>query len=206
MATQVDHLAAGRWVRVLRSVVDADGVVFAAGGTWRIDAIESQFGSLVVTFRLFAAAGAATMRLDLRAPDGPRLGRMRDWFEVIEPPADAPPEPELPRTPRVLSALAEALRVGDIGEAEARLRDLAARPEYRGENLETLAERLESVARELAAVDRARAGWLYDRAIDCWYGWGAMATSGGDGAARAPRIDAARTRRAAFLAAPRPKA
>lgn len=203
MATQVDHLAAGRWIHLLRSVVDADGVAFVAGGTWRIDAIESPMGSLIVTFRLFALAGGATMRLDLRAPDGPLLGRMRDWFEVVDPPADAPPEPAPSRTPRILSTLAQALRAGDIGAAEATVRDLAARPEYRGENLEALAERLEAVARELSTVDRERAAWLYDRAIDSWYGWGAMATSGGDGAARATRIEAARARHAAFLAAAR---
>lgn len=34
--------------------------------------------------------------------------------------------------------------------------------------------------------DRAAAEWLYDRAIDCWYGWGSLATRGGDGAARLP--------------------
>lgn len=77
MATQVDHLAAGRWIRLLRSVVDADGLAFAADGTWRIDAIESQMGSLIVTFRLFAMAGGATMRLDLRAPGTPRSWRRR---------------------------------------------------------------------------------------------------------------------------------
>lgn len=203
MGTQVDHLAAGRWIHLLRSVVDADGAAFAAGGTWRIEAIDSPMGSLIVTFRLFAVAGGATMRLDLRAPDGPRLGRMRDWFEVVDPPADAPPEPEPSRPPRALSALASALRSGDIGAAEARVRDLAARPEYRGENLEALAERLEAVARELPPADRERAAWLYDRAIDCWYGWGALATSGGDGAARARRIEAACARHAAFRAAPR---
>jgi hypothetical protein len=52
----------------------------------------------------------------------------------------------------------------------------------------------------LSIVDRARAAWVYGRAIDAWYGWGAMATSGGDGAARAPRTEAALARHAVFLA------
>jgi len=193
MAVQVDHLMAGRWIRLLRDMADADGVAFTAGGTWRIDAIAVDMATLVVTFSL----GGATMRLDLRAPDGPRLGRMRDWFEVVEPPADAPPEPQ---PPRILSPLAIELRSGDVGAAEAVIRHLAARREYRGENLQSLAEALEAVARELSSVDRERAAWLYERAIEAWYGWGSMATSGGDGAARVPRIEAARARHAAFLA------
>lgn len=200
MAAQVDHLAAGRWIRLLRPMVDADGLAFAAGGTWRIDAIAVDTSTLTVTFRLHAAGGDVTMRLDLRAPESPRLGRMRDWFEIVDPPADAPPEPEPAPSPRILSTLANELRSGDIAAAEARVRDLAAHRQYGGENLQVLAERLEAVARELSPVDRDRAAWLYDRAIDCWYGWGALATSGGDGTARASRIEAARARHAAFLA------
>lgn len=196
MAVQVDHLVAGRWIRLLRPVVDADRVAFPTDGTWRIDSIVVDMATLIATLDL----RGATMRIDLRAPDGPRLGRMRDWFEVIDPPADAAPEPQPEPALRTLSPLATELRSIDLEAAEALVRDLAARPAYRGENLQALAEYLEALARELCSADRDRAAWLYDRAIDAWYGWGAMATSGGDGAARAPRIEAALARHAAFLA------
>lgn len=183
-------------MRLLRPVVDAARRAFAEGSVWHIEAIDADIATMKVTLRLRSCDGeAAVLCLDLRAPDGPRLGRMRDWFEVIDPPVDS--RPELPR-PRDLSALAEALRSDDLVAAESRLRALAR--DYEGERLQLFAERLEGVARELAAVDHARAAWLYERAIDAWYGWGAMATSGGDGAARAPRIEAARARHAAFLA------
>ncbi|MBX3501651.1 MAG: hypothetical protein KF889_19595 [Alphaproteobacteria bacterium] len=200
MAIQVDHLAVGRWIRLLRPVSDAEGLTFAAGATWRIDAIAADTSTLIVTLRLYAVGSDATMRLDLRAPDGPRLGRMREWFEVVDPPCVVPSGPEPSREPEGLSTLARELRLGDIGAADARVRELAMRPRYAGENLQALAERLEAVARELSAVDLDRAAWIYEQAIDCWHGWGAMATSGGDGAARAPRIEAAQARQAAFLA------
>ena len=186
-------------MRLLRPVVDAASRVFAEGSTWHIEAIDADVATMKVTLQLRSLDGEATLCLDLRAPDGPRLGRMRDWFDVIDPPADAPRE--APRAaPRAwaLSALADALRSDDPAAAESRLRALAR--DYDGERLQLFAERLEAIARELAAIDHARAAWLYERAIDAWYGWGAMATSGGDGAARVPRIEAARARHAAFLA------
>lgn len=182
-------------MRLSRPLVDAMSQAFAEGSVWHIEAIDADVAAMKVTLRLRSCGGEAVLCLDLRAPEGPRLGRMRDWFEVIDPPVDA--RPELPR-PRALSALAQTLRSDDLGAAQSRLRGLAR--DYDGERLQLFAERLEAAARELAAVDHARAAWLYERAIDAWYGWGAMATSGGDGAARAPLIEAARARHAAFLA------
>lgn len=186
-------------MRVLRSLLDADGRTFTADRVWRIDSIGVDIATMSATLRLWSRDGEDTMHLDLRAAEGPRLGRMREWFEVIEPPADAPVEPDTSK-PATLSPLAMALRLDDLYTAAARLRDLAAKPEHRGEGLRDLAERLEAAARELARVDRDRAEWLYDKAIDAWYGWGSMATSGGDGMYRSTFIEEARKRRASLLA------
>lgn len=84
-------------------------------------------------------------------------------------------------------------------ESRARIWALAAEEQFCGDNRTDLAQALEVAAKRMAISDVAAAQWLYERAIEVWYSWGAMATSGGDGAARAPHIRAAEARQAALF-------
>ncbi len=114
----------------------------------------------------------------------------------------AMPERDADKGVRVATVpLPEELRgvEGPLEEAQSMIARLGAEPRFRGEQLPLLAARLEQAAEALGPTDPARGRWLYERAIDHWYGWGAMATSGGDGAARAPEIRAAERRHKAFL-------
>jgi len=204
MATTIDHLGADRRVRILRPFRDADGVLHAPPAEWRIVAIGFDPVGFVASFRVAAVEGESesTVRLDLRRANGPRIGRMREWFEVIaeaegegrEPPRGAEP----PRLRR-LTPLAQALLAADIAAAERHVRALAHSPSHAGGALSGLARSLEYAAEAILPRDRPRALWVYERAIECWYGWGALATSGGDGAARLPEIEAALARRRALL-------
>ncbi len=101
----------------------------------------------------------------------------------------------------MLREITRLIASGQIDEARARIWQMAGEPHFSGDNRTDLAQALEDAARSLAKNDAAGAHWLYDRAIEVWYSWGAMATSGGDGAARAPHIRAAEARQAALFAA-----
>lgn len=100
--------------------------------------------------------------------------------------------------------LGEIVRLAAAGRDEDARRliwQMAGEAQYSGDNRTDLAQALEAAAKGLAKSDAAGARWLYERAIEVWYSWGAMATSGGDGASRAPHIRAAEARLAALFGA-----
>jgi hypothetical protein len=99
----------------------------------------------------------------------------------------------------LLAQVGELALRGELEAAWAKVMALADLPEFDGEGLQNLAEALEHRAAAVLPLSRPAAVWLYDRAITLWYGWGAMATSGGDGAARRLSIDAAEERRGRLL-------
>lgn len=111
---------------------------------------------------------------------------------------------ELPSNPddeSPLRAICQLVLAAHYDDARDRIWQMAGEAQFSGDNRTDLAQALEAAAKGLAKSDAAGARWLYERAIEVWYSWGAMATSGGDGASRAPHIRAAEARLAALFGA-----
>lgn len=199
MADRLEHLEAGQRVRILRAFPDLFGLWHRPPEEWQIVAIEVDAQSSIAMFRIVVGGGERTVRVDLKRADAPRLGRLGEWFaRVTEPPWPAPAG-AAPPIPPALAPLHRALLDGDLEAAEASVRALVGTPDYAGEALQVLAEQVEGVASAVLPLRPAAGAWAYERAIVLWYGWGSMATSGGDGAARLPLIKAALRRRDAAL-------
>lgn len=97
MACTIDHLHVDQRVTVLRDFADLAGVGVRAGETALIRGLGMDYGRMEVLIELERHGRRDRLRFALRAPDGPRIGRMKDYFEVDEtiatPPApvDSPP-------------------------------------------------------------------------------------------------------------------
>lgn len=193
MATTIDHLGAGRAVRVIRSFTDARGVRHDAGERGFIIDLRVDWPRQEILLAWRRDGREETMAFPLAGGDGPGNGRMRTYFELEEEVRAAAPRPRgsllhLPPPGR------PPLSVEDAQGPVERIVALAdnRRFDEANEELRRSAMEADDLARALGAAAERRAlerdpaiyEWLRDRAIDCWYAWGAQATSGGDGAAR----------------------
>jgi hypothetical protein len=232
MSATIDHLWAWRQVTVRRAFADFEGRRHEVGETWLITRIDYEYPKHHAIFHIEQAGQPDRFTLDLKDKNGPRDNEMREWFDAededpelreirltrlreakaavaaqaapkpVPPPVAEKPAEKIDPAPILerLSALAEHER---YAEAEAELQRLFKIPHYDSEGLPGLAEALEGLAAEVCPRNRRAAIWLYDRAFDCWHGWGSMATSGGDGTARMYHIKQAQARREKLLGAPR---
>lgn len=199
MALTVDHLRTDAVVKVIRAFRDAGGRVHPPGEQWTLRGMSFDPATLHLTMTVAGDDGTEQrFVLDLKDVQGPRIGRMREWFEAGEP-GGSRPEHHGSRVVRqaVPEPLQDVCRLAEAGrwdDARQALQPLFERREFAGENLPNLAGLLEHATACVFPGNHEAACWLYQQAIQCWHGWGALATSGGDGAARMPDIKAALAR------------
>lgn len=93
MACSVDHLQPGVRVRVLRDFRDARGSQHRAGVEAVIRDIRLDLGRGAFTITWEHDGLTEALSFSLVAQDGPRHGRMRDYFQVTSVPAGEPREP-----------------------------------------------------------------------------------------------------------------
>src|SRR5262245_324877 len=213
MSTVVDHITAPCVLRILRAFCDLAGQEHAVGSEWHVARLEFCFVSKQLTFHLLDHGLTRSVAIDITDAQGPKIGRMREWFELLgNLPAE---EMSQPRSASSSGSSCHTAAQPDLGDfatlvglmkrheweaARVECSRLANESRYDGEALQNFAGELEGVAARLAGEDREAGIWLYDLAIGYWHAWGSFATSGGDGAARMPYIKGAHARRTAFLA------
>ncbi len=217
MACSVDHLSVHQRVRVLQDFTDARAAVHRAGEEGVILALELDYATREILLQWQREAARETLYFSLTSRTGPGNGRMKEYFALdayVDPgrpghrfipnygyvPLDPPELP--PVSPTLIHSgnrFAEALhRVHALAgrrcfdEAEEQLRTIlnaADRPvgsEYHAAGC------LCALAKKYAfAPDATVYQWLEQTGLRLWYGWGAGATSGGEGACRATEIRAA---------------
>lgn len=216
MGTTIDHLSRDRQVRVRQEFSDARGIRHYAGEQAVIRNLHLDWAKQEIVIEWEREGKPETLVFALSAREGPRNGRMRDYFsdEVIEPPpppvkrasrrtgvsAVVPSLDDRPVTDpdrhadavRRIWALAAQRR---FAEAEEQIQIILTPSDPFGGILQQVADGLVSAAVAHAQEnDRTVYAWLSDRAIGLWYAWGAQATSGGEGSERADHIRAAEAR------------
>ncbi len=214
MATTIDHLSLHRRITVIRAFDDARGTPHTAGETGVISGIDLDWAAQEISIRWDRAGTEETMVFDLKSQSGPGNGRMKAYFEAGD--LEIPGDPErrfiegigLVRTqpPDLPSLNNESVSGSDHPDAAIqRVHALAGRGRFAEayEQLRLMApaagDLIGSALSELALkhVLDPTAGvydWLRDRSINAWYSWGAQATSGGEGSARAVEIHRAMDR------------
>lgn len=214
MSCVVDHLAVDLRVSIRQDFADARGVRHCRGEAGIIRSLALDWARQEIVLEWERAGGRERMYFALAARDGPRNGRMRAYFEVIErspPPlsprrqeASAVPEPAAqpvtdPRRYADGFARVWALAArGRFDEAEQQLQLILAGEDPFGGRLEQAAGDMVGVACAHALdPNEAIYAWARQRAVDLWYAWGSQATSGGEGMARMTSIRAAEERLAA---------
>jgi len=113
MACTIDHLRVDHRITVLRDFTDLAGVTIRAGESAVLFDLGLDTKSMEIWLGLERNGVRQQHRFALRATDGPRNGRMRDYFEmgdpVDDPPAPVraakPPPPPPPRPRRSLFEL-----------------------------------------------------------------------------------------------------
>jgi hypothetical protein len=218
MATTIDHLSADRHVRVIRPFHDARGHSHEAGESGVIRRIELDFGAdeIVIHWERDGSGAHEAMPFALKAREGPRNGRMKEYFEAGDfrpEPRPLPPRPTPPPPQPVIPVPVWA----DPGPAVGNFFSLAAHRRFDEARAQLTAilrlphpmgscQRAHELAGEFAGIAEAYAlagdwtvyDWLKDQIIHLWYHWGAGATSGGEGTARRYEIDQAERRFAEF--------
>lgn len=105
MGTTIDHLSADHRYRVMQAFTDLNGVAIAEGATGVIKAMGFDVGKMQISIDWQGEADEVQhLVFALRATDGPRNGRMKDYFELIEEDLSArsplpPPKPVEPEPP-----------------------------------------------------------------------------------------------------------
>lgn len=86
MSAAVDHLGAHKLVRIVSGFEDANGAVFEAGETGRIQHIHFDWATSVVTIELVQGEDLKKIVLHQHnsKSSGPRSGNLRQYFEVTE--------------------------------------------------------------------------------------------------------------------------
>jgi hypothetical protein len=221
MSSVIDHLESHHRVRVLRHFLDARGFRHRPGETGVIRRMRCNFTRNQFVIEWERDGKTEEITLDLKSPEGPGIGRMREYFakgEYVPLPGSANkvqtraqraarrvqrPTPELVEEP--------VTDMAHYRDAVARIWALAARQRFDEANeqiriilchrtgdhdpLERLADDMIGLAEMfLCSPDGAVYDWLRERTISLWYAWGSQATSGGEGAAMALRIRAAEER------------
>ena len=211
MGCVVDHLRSDHRVEVIRDFTDARGARHHAGEVAILRKMDLDWGRQEIVFEWERDGANETLHFALNATDGPRNGRMRDYF-LLQDYLPTPREksgtvrrgrkvavPVLPPKNRPVTA------TSDYAEAVSRIWALAAKGQYEDaeEQIRLILApedpfdaRLEQLAGDMVGVatahaedqDNAMYDWARRWAINLWYAWGSGATSGGEGAVRSDRI------------------
>src|SRR5262245_57054597 len=83
MSTVVDHIAAPCVLRILRAFCDLAGQEHNPGSEWHVIHIEFCFVSKRLTIQLLDHGLTRTVEIDITDARGPKIGRMREWFELL---------------------------------------------------------------------------------------------------------------------------
>lgn len=109
MACTIDHLRVDHRVTVIRDFSDLVGVKVRAGETGVLRGLGADLARMEIWIELERDGVRDRLRFALRATDGPRNGRMKEYFEMGDPietsflrsPTPAPPPPQGPPPPRL---------------------------------------------------------------------------------------------------------
>ncbi|MEO6005234.1 MAG: hypothetical protein ABIZ04_09580 [Opitutus sp.] len=82
MATTVDHLSVDHRVTVLRDFTDAEGITLRAGERGVLRGQSFDQIKLEIHLEIEREHGKVTLRFPLKAPSGPRIGHMKEFFEL----------------------------------------------------------------------------------------------------------------------------
>jgi hypothetical protein len=82
MATTIDHLRADHWVTILRDFTDAAGVTLRAGERGVLRAQSFDQVRLEIHLEIERGKEKVALRFPLKNPSGPRIGHMKEFFEV----------------------------------------------------------------------------------------------------------------------------
>ena len=102
MACTIDHLRVEHRVTVLRDFTDLAGVAVRAGEAGILRGLGADYARMEIWIELERNGARDQLRFALRAPDGPRIGRMKEFFEMgesIEPPPIPAPKTKPPPPP-----------------------------------------------------------------------------------------------------------
>lgn len=84
MACTIDHLRVDHRVTVRRDFTDLAGNTVRAGETAVLRGLGMDYVRMEILLELERAGSRVQLRFALRAADGPRVGRMKDYFEMGE--------------------------------------------------------------------------------------------------------------------------
>ena len=103
MACTIDHLRVDHRVAVLRDFTDLAGVTIRAGESGVLRGLGLDYARMEIWIELERDGARDRLRFALRATEGPRNGRMKEFFEMGESvetaPAHEPPPSPVLRTP-----------------------------------------------------------------------------------------------------------
>lgn len=215
MSCTIDHLRVDLIATVRQAFTDARGVRCRVGDSGLIRHLGVEWPRQEIVIEWERDGARERLYFPLAGREGPGNGRMRSYFDVTEPPPPPPPPRPQRRAPPLPDlAAAPVTEPGRYDEGFARVRALVARARFAEAEVQLRALltgpdpggcRLEQTAAQMVEVAVAHAfdpndaiyAWARDRAVQLWYAWGSQATSGGEGAARLPSIEAAEARLAA---------
>jgi hypothetical protein len=216
MGCTIDHLSVDHRISVIQDFTDARGGFHRVGEQGLIREVGLDGPTRMITVRWERDGQEETMSFALASRTGPGNGRMREYFalgEYTRPEIDGkrwipgvgyvPVMPDIPpvrnEVIRTYSRYADAIeRVWALAarqrfdEAEVQVMAILNADDRRGDLCMHLASDLSADAHTHAFdLDLTVHHWLRERGMSLWYAWGAQATSGGEGAARATEIRAA---------------
>ncbi len=203
MACTIDHLRVDHRVTVLQDFTDLAGITLRAGETGVLRGLGLDTARMELWIELERGDARETLRFALRAADGPRNGRMRDYFELgedVAPPRALPaardlsqgrmfvPPPEQEAGGREAPDGAQGAPGTDGGpEGPDRLESVEAEMLRTIQHIGAAASIAEMYAQRMRAFqragDEARAVAAFRLAVDWMGNYASSAASGGEGAA-----------------------
>ena len=199
MATTIDHLRVDHHVIILREFTDATGVTLRAGerGILRGQAFDQRRQE--IQLEIERAKGRVALRFPLKAPSGPRIGHMKEFFELGDyapvPGAERPRLVPAARKMIVPTALAKGatnrepdwLRQAASVEGPDRLEAMEQQIQREAQHIGGAASIAEMYAQRMRAFQRAgnetRAVAAFKLAVQWMWTYAGQATSGGEGEA-----------------------
>ncbi|MDP3072334.1 MAG: hypothetical protein Q8N18_18730 [Opitutaceae bacterium] len=205
MSATIDHLRIDHRVTVLREFTDAAGITMRAGDDGILRELSFDQLRLEIHLGIAREGGKVALLFPLKAKDGPRLGHMREFFElgdlvpvpgtepirrdpaartmIVPPQKREPAQGGGPAWWREAQALENA---GRMEEAEQTIKQAVPHIGAAASIAEMYAERMRAFQR---AGDEPRAIAAFKQAVD-WMGtYAGWATSGGEGAALSQERD-----------------
>jgi len=205
MATTIDHLRVDHRLTILREFTDASGVTLEAGERCILRGQAFDQGRLEIQLEIERPQGKVSLRFPLKAPAGPRLGHMKEFFEL----GDYEPAPDTMRArvdPAVRKMIVPPASVRSAGRGEPEWLREAARADdpdcleaqeqaiqRQFPHIGSSASIAEMYAQRMRAFQRAgneaRAAAAFKLAVDWMRTYASHATSGGEGEALSRECD-----------------